>query len=186
MSEQKIIILPDDSTAASIQTVTGWVSRLGHFFGSGQQSESMARYDGSTHRKCDCGEIIDRNGYCRKCAGRREDEKFAKMEHRPWNGTDALYSQALDRYFFDESELDDYCEDQEATPESLQLIICEPKKAYKIDPMDIYKDIMPDERDDLPTDIQDAFDELNRAIDESTSVISWFPGKYAAEIGGAL
>ena len=48
MNDIKKIILPESPEAASIQTVTGWVSSNGRYWGN---DEHMARYDGSTHRK---------------------------------------------------------------------------------------------------------------------------------------
>jgi len=48
--EPEKIVPYDSAEAASIQTVTGWVSRSGRFWGN---DEHMARYDGCTHRKCD-------------------------------------------------------------------------------------------------------------------------------------
>jgi len=177
--EGQEVIFPDSEKAASLQTVTGWVSRLGHFYGNDEQ---LARYDGSTHRKCDCGEVIERNGYCWKCYERKENDKFLKMERKEWNGTDALYDRIGERFFFSESDLDDYCYENETTPDALELIICVPQEAYTVDPVEIYEDILPEDNYELPADIKDAFDDLNRAIEESKSVISWIPGKYAAII----
>ena len=47
---EKQIIMEDSPEAASIQTVTGWVSRTGRFWGN---DERMARFDGSTHNRRD-------------------------------------------------------------------------------------------------------------------------------------
>lgn len=179
---EEIVILPNDERAASIQTVTGWVSRTGHYFGLGPQSEDMARYDGSTHRKCDCGRIIAKNGYCRECHDRREREKFDKMERKPWNGTDALYSQSEDRYFFDGDELDQYCEEEETTPEALRLIICVPTYAHGIDPVEHYCNDLPEDRDEVPDEVREAFKELNDRLEEAKVILSWFPGEYAADL----
>ena len=61
-------ILYDSPEAASVQTVTGWVSSRGMFCGN---DEHMARHHGSTHRVCeknlDHGEHETR-GYCEVCA----------------------------------------------------------------------------------------------------------------------
>ncbi len=126
MSDNPMILM-DSPEAASIQTVTGWVSRRGMFFGNRPDSELMARYHGCTHRKCEkCGELVDIHSHCHPCHAKAEIEKYGKMERRQWNGTDALYSQAVDHYFFDGDELDQYCEDKETTPKALRLIICVP------------------------------------------------------------
>ena len=47
---EKPIIMEDSPEAASIKTVTGWVSRTGRFCGD---DERMARFDGSTHNRRD-------------------------------------------------------------------------------------------------------------------------------------
>ncbi|MDX5626641.1 MULTISPECIES: hypothetical protein [unclassified Brenneria] len=43
------IILRDSEEAASIKTVTGWVSAKGRVYGD---NEDLARYDGATHQRC--------------------------------------------------------------------------------------------------------------------------------------
>jgi hypothetical protein len=186
MDEKKVIdiILPDDPRAASIMTVTGWVSRTGHFFGSRSDSEHMARYDGSTHRKCEgCGAIIDKSGYCRVCHAEREIEKFNKMEKRPWNGTDTLYSFSSDEYFFSQEDLDDHCDNEGVTPAELRLVICVPTYATPIDPVEHYCDDLPEDRDEVPGEVADAFKELNDRLIEAKVILSWSPGRYAADLG---
>ena len=84
MRETDKIILPGDPEAASIQTVTGWVSENGYFYGDKPNSEGLARYDGSTHRKCDCGETIKKNSYCRKCHTKKRDAIFDGMKKVEW------------------------------------------------------------------------------------------------------
>jgi hypothetical protein len=175
--EEKKIILSDSDEAASVQTVTGWVSRDGLFFG---KDERAARYAGSTHRKCDkCGTVIDKNSYCRDCHAKGEIAKYDKMERRGWNGSDALYSQAVDQYFFSADELDQYCKDEETVPENLRLIICVPATAGVVNPRDIYESDLAEDGE-IPLEVQDAFDELNARLTENKTILSWFPGKYAA------
>lgn len=179
MDDDSNVILPEDERAASIKNITGWVSRLGHFYGDGPHAEHDARYDGSTHRKCDCGRIIDRNGYCHHCHAERELEKYNKMERKEWNGTDGLYSQVADEYFFDEDSLMAHCEENEIQPDGLRLIICEPTYPHLIDPHDEYCDDLPEDGE-VPDEILDIFKELNEALRESKVILSWYPGKFAA------
>jgi len=180
MNDKKMI-LQDSPEAASIQTVTGWVSRLGHFFGSGPDAERMARFDGCTHKKCEqCGEVTPVRSYCRPCSDKREIEKYEKMERVAWSGIGALYSQALDRYFFGD-EIYQYLEDEGVSPESLRLIICVPTYATGIDPNDHYYDDLAEDGED-PAEVQAAFDELNARLRESKEILSWSPGRYAADM----
>jgi hypothetical protein len=180
MNDNTNVILLEDERAASIKTVTGWVSRLGHFYGAGPHAEHNARYDGSTHHKCDCGRIIDnRDGYCRHCHDIRYIEKYNKMERKEWNGTDVLYSQVADEYFFDKDSLMAYCEENEIQPDELRLIICEPTYPHLINPHDEYCNDLPEDGE-VPDEILDIFEELNEALKESKVILSWYPGKFAA------
>lgn len=173
------IILPDSEEAASIKTVTGWVSRNGHFWGD---DERMARYDGSTHKKCEeCGKIIPMASYCTNCHARKEIEKYNKMERKEWNEADALYSFSADQYFFSRTDLSDYCENEGVLPDDLLLVICEPSYATTVDPADYYQDELPEDGE-VPFAVQEAFDELNAKLEENKTILSWFPGKYAAII----
>ena len=174
------IILPSSDQAASFQTVSGWVSRNGHFFGN---DERLARYDGSTHRECPkCSKVIEKNNYCRDCHANGEIEKYQKMERREWNGTDGLYSQAHDKWFFGYDELSDYCEwNHVVSLDDLRLIICQPVYAREIDPLEFYESDLPEDGE-VPSDLFAAFEELNKTIRESKIILSWVTGKYAAII----
>ena len=117
MSEQ--IIAYDSAEAASIQTVTGWVSRTGIFFGN---DEHMARYDGCTHRQCGkCSALIPVHSYCRDCADKASIEKYASMPRADWNGSDMLYSKAHDVWFQDADYLADYCDEHSCTWNGLRM-----------------------------------------------------------------
>jgi len=176
----EMIILPSSDKAASFKTVSGWVSRAGHFFGD---DEHLARYDGSTHRECEkCGKVIDKYGYCRDCHVKNEIEKYQKMERQKWNETDVLYSQSQDKYFFSRCELGDYCEDEGIEPIDLLLIICQPIYATEIYPEEYYEDSLPDDGGEVPDDLRAVFNTLNAFIREGKIVLSWTPGKYAAII----
>lgn len=181
MSESNVI-LPGDERSASVKTVTGWVSRLGHFYGDGHDAERAARYDGSTHRICEtCGKVVDRHSYCHPCSVNRELEKYNSMERRDWNGTDGLYSQVADEYFFDEDSLMSHCEENEIQLSELRLIICEPTYPHLIDPTDEYCDDLPEDGE-VPDEILDAFDKLNEILRQTKCILSWYPGKFAAEV----
>ena len=177
------IILPSSDEAASIKTVTGWMSRNGRFFGDDEQ---LARYDGSTHRECSiCGKTIFKHEYCHDCHTKANIEEYQKMERREWNGTDGLYSQAKDKWFWSYEELDDYIVYKNTTVDKLLLIIGCPVYAREIDPSEYYEGDLPDEGD-LPEDLLLAFEELNKYIRESKIILSWEQGKFAASnsVGG--
>jgi hypothetical protein len=173
------IILSESPEAAKLETVTGWVSRRGFFYG---KDERLARYDGSTHRPCsECGELIEKNGYCRPCHAKKEIAKFEAMPRKKWDGVGMLYSDAEDRYFYGMDDVDDYCDSEEVKPEALRLIICEPTYAGEVDAAEFYENDLPEEGD-VPRELQEAFDELNEFIRESKIILSWHPGKFALDL----
>ncbi|MFJ2989996.1 hypothetical protein ACIPF8_19190 [Collimonas sp. NPDC087041] len=175
MSKPELMVLYSSPEAASIQTVTGWVSRTGQFWGN---DEHMARYCGSTHKVCACGDIVNQNSFCRKCADMRSTAKYAAMERRPWDGEAMLYSDAADEYFCDLSEANDHAIDNGMTLAELRLIICEPTFAREIDGNDHFCDDLPEDGE-LPAEISDAFDMLNEVIRNCKKPLSWSPGQYA-------
>ena len=184
---EKPIIMEDSPEAASIKTVTGWVSRTGRFWGD---DERMARFDGSTHRRCECGEVVGQHSYCRICSERKEVEKFEAMPEAEWDGVAMLYSQVADQYFRDENELADYCSDcdEPCTPDDLRLIICKPNYLREVDLCEDNCDEMPEDGDEscLPDAVQEALEVLNKAIRESRTpeqAISWSPGKTKPKAG---
>ena len=173
MNEPQKVILPDSLEAATYQTVSGWVSRRGFFYGA---DERLARYDGSTHRPCtECGELIEKQGRCRPCATKKQIAKYLEMPRKKWDGVGMLYSDSEDRFFSGMDDVEDYCASEEVSPESLRLIICVPVYAREIDPNEHYESDLPDEGE-LPADLQKAFDELNKFIREGKVILSWQPG----------
>ncbi len=176
MSNEEKIIPYDSPEAASIGTATGWVSRLGSFYGN---NERMARYDGCTHIKCaGCESLIPVRGSlrCDPCLIKHYIERWKAMPREEWNGTDMLYSQNKDRYFQDIDDLADFCEENECAPDSLRLIICEPVYLSEIDEDHWFDDLA--EGQELPAEVLDAINQLNDAI-RKQGPVSWRPGNFA-------
>lgn len=69
------VIMRDSPEAASLQTVSGWVSRHGRFFGS---DESIARYDGCTHVACSrCGAATEKRWTaCTECRSQNSNPRW--------------------------------------------------------------------------------------------------------------
>ncbi|MGJ0580578.1 DNA N-6-adenine-methyltransferase, partial [Xenorhabdus bovienii] len=81
----KTVVMHDSSEAASIKTVTGWVSRDGQFWGD---DERMARYCGATHRQCENNPnhpIIAMRDYCELCHTEERHNRFNAMERQQWD-----------------------------------------------------------------------------------------------------
>lgn len=177
-TNQTPIILTDSDEAASIRTVTGWVSRDGLFFGSNEQS---ARYHGASHRKCQtCGGIIEKATFCRPCHEKNMEAKYLSLPREPWNGEGLLFSRAFDDYTSDPfdflEEKISYQEEGEEpwTLERLQFQLCKPAIAWEIDPNDYYEGHLPEEGE-VDSAVEAAFEELNAKLRELKSVLSWSP-----------
>ena len=172
MADQPIVMY-DSPEAASIRTVTGWVSRHGQWWGD---NEDAARYGGCTHRPCrDCGEPAERSYLiCIACREKAASERFAAMPRKAWDGEAMVYSVVTDRYYSDPDEAYDDLEDGQ-TLEDLGLVICEPNLC-QLD-SDYWSDDLPDEGcDETPGWLEDAVAAFNEAV--RGKVLSWSPGKF--------
>jgi len=163
--------------AASIQTVTGWVSSNGQFWGN---DEHMARWAGCTHLACKgCGTPIEKNGWtiCGECRQKKDDADFDALERRPWDGKDTLYSETYDAYFFSAEDVLERMDDEGCSVDDLRLRICTPNYASEIEG-DQWSDDLPEDGE-LPAELEAAMDALNAVI-KKLPPLSWSPGKVAA------
>lgn len=173
MSEAKTVVMYDSEEAASIKTVTGWVSRNGTFWGN---DERMARYDGSTHMVCECGDVVANRSYCQKCSASREHRKYLAMPRVEWDGVAPLNLHGTDTYFSDIDSLIDHCVNAGCQPKDLPLVICVPKYAGEIDANEHYADDLPKDGE-IPAVLEEAFQVLNAAIKACTEPLCWYPGQ---------
>jgi hypothetical protein len=177
MREEEKIILYDSDEAAVYEerTLKGWWSKLpGNQQRFWKDDEHMARYDGCTHRKCDCGELTKKHyTACQACREKKDIEKYNKLESIEWDGETPIYSDSHDEYFFDLDILLDFAEDREVDIEDLRLILCVPQYANQID-YDYFCDQLPEDGD-LPADIEKAMNVFNEVI-KNSKPLSWYPG----------
>lgn len=174
--EKELVVFPDDEIAAKKMTVTGWVSRNGRFYG---QDEHKARYDGSTHGKCDCGNKMSKGWTkCNSCSRKSDIERYKAYPFEEWDGKKPVYSDSRDKYFYDASEIEEYCEENEIEPSQLMLLICESNYLNEID-SSIWEDELPEDGD-IPKELQDKLNELNQFI-ETLPAISYSPSKIRTE-----
>lgn len=178
MEIQEQVVLYDSPEAAAIATVTGWQARTGEFWGN---NEHMARYCGSTHKRCDgCGEVIAKSNWCTPCRDAKQKAKFASFERKPWDGEVPLNLFDTDTYFFDEDALRDYCADHDLKAEELDLVLCEPNYATLLDPYEVYQDLLGEDCE-VPAPLVAAFDVLNVAIAACKEALSWEPSETAVD-----
>lgn len=174
MSE-KNVVLYDSDEAAQLKTVTGWVSRDGHYYGN---EENIARYAGSTHKKCDCGSVVEKGSRCRACESKRRTDAYYALPMETWDGTQPIALWDDDRFFFDEDSFLDFLFDmKQGTPGDIpevQAVLCTPHRLGLIS-IDNWADDLPDDGE-LPPAVAAKVDELNEAI-KAAPVASWFPGK---------
>lgn len=169
MKDEKIVMYESDE-AAQIKAVTGWVSRTGHFYG---ENESTARYDGCTHRLCDCGHVISKSRIqCDCCYSKIARERYLALPFREYDGS-PVYHADSEEYFFDEGSMIDFMEDHEL--EEIDLYFCVTQAWTRVD-SDVWESIMPEDEYDLPNELQAALDNLNAVI-EKLPPCSYYPGK---------
>lgn len=174
------IVMIDSTEAAQYLTdIKGWVSRCGHYFGNGSNSEKMARYAGCTHVACvHCGRpALKGFAACPECRALAWIAQYESMPRAEWDGKAMIYSDARDRYYNSPDDAADDLEDGE-TMADLRLMICEPNYVRQID-QDFCYDELPEDGD-IPDEVAAAIDEFNRAV--SGIVLSWSPGKFALAV----
>lgn len=171
--ETEEIILDTDDKAAQLKTVTGWVSREGQFFG---QDESLARFAGCTHRKCNSCENITNKSWliCESCRHKKNAEEYKNMSFKEWDKNEPICTLDGDKYFFEEDELQIYCEENEIDPEDLMLVICEGNYPSTIHE-DYWQDDLPEDGE-IPEELQKKVDEINALI-KTLPPLSYYPSK---------
>jgi len=174
------IILPESPEAAVYrEDIKGWVSRRGLFFGDGEAGEVRARLDGATHNSCqECTGTTERpHTLCKECSAKRQKKRYEAMPFREWDGKAVLVLFNDDKYFREQEEVEDYCDEFGIDPKDLMLVICEPVYCREIDPADYYHDIIPEDGE-LPRYVEDAFRKLNQTLTETKIPVSWTQGKF--------
>lgn len=185
MGDNKIIT-PDSPEAAQYRTdIRGWVSRNGKFYGENGHAEHVARYEGSTHLRCEgCGALYPKSYWmvCDDCRAKRDAERYLARPRARWDGKAMLYSEVLDRFFDSPDDADDWAsleDDENPMPlEEMRLVICEPDYARTID-SDYWADQLPEDGE-IPSDLEAALNSFNEAI--SGILLSWEPGRYALDL----
>jgi len=168
MTKEKVILITDPE-AASERTLTGWVSRDGHFWG---KDERMARWSGCTHIICECGKPTPKSyTKCDDCREKAYCERYLALPVADaGDGPFCVYQD--DRYFWSLQEVYDYCYDEDIKPSSLMLVLAEPHYARQVDE-DYWSDDLPEDGE-LPDDIATALKALNDVIRARKEPSCWY------------
>lgn len=90
-----------------------------------------------------------------------------------------------DKYFWDEDDVLEWCEDHGIDdPSTLQLVICEPQYPHAISGSDMYCDLLPEDREleDVAPILAAAIEAVNKVIAERAEILCWMPGKYGTSV----
>jgi hypothetical protein len=177
MKEEKIIMYdsPEAASCEIMHDVPVWTSRTGFKF-YGNDAEHLARYEGCTHRKCErCGKITSRYyTLCDSCMKEDDDKKFYSFPVVEWKKDMPVCRYRDDAYFWDMDGITDYCEENDIKPSELQLVLCEPVYAKKIDFESCYEDDLPEDSE-LPEEIAEQAEKYNSWIHEHHVILSYSP-----------
>lgn len=166
MKKEEKVILYDSEEAAQKVQVWAWKDSKGYY----HFNEGSARYSGSTHMACECGELM-RVGYtkCPKCSEISRKEKFLKQPFEEWDLTSMVCTDYGHDYFSSEEEVIEYLEENDL--QEIDLLIATP-----LDFSEVREDYWDDElgeEGELPEEMRKALDALNKIIREQTTSLYW-------------
>lgn len=172
MKDDKIVMYDTDEAATFRTNLSGWVTGDGLYYG---KDEHIARWAGCTHIKCECGGIREKNyTVCEDCRRKNSNDRYNALPFVKWDGVTPLTEWDGDKYFFDEDDIAEYCEDNEMKSSDLMLVICDPVYLSQIRE-DYWCDDLPEEGE-LPPAIEKLVKELNEAIKKEAPAC-WKQGK---------
>lgn len=173
MKKEEKIIMYDSPEAAEMRTgISGWVSSTGRFWG---QDEHMARWEGSTHKKCEeCGTVHEKMwAYCPECYKKKRREQFFKLPEVPFDQVECCMIWDDDTFFFSpQDDIPEYCADHDIDPADLMMEVCEAKTELSKVGEDYWQDELPEDHD-LPPEIQTALNTLNEVIKKHSPTVWW-------------
>lgn len=183
------IILYTDDKAASLKTVSGWVSRNNRFYGS---NEHLARIDGCTHRiceKCNVAVIEKKYHICRDCYKAGMIELFMQRPADAWANTEVpVYSHIEEMHFYDLYEFIDFCckkgiikkecntdisvSTLSEAAEKLLIELCNPVGLVKISEESIMPALIDNEIEvKIPNAVINAIETFNKIIEKYNTVL---------------
>jgi hypothetical protein len=176
--EEKIILPTDENVVKWVENISGWVDNSGRFWGI---DKDMAIYSSITHKVCKCGELMEKHyTACYKCRHKADVERYNNLPFKEWDGKSLVYSKLAEKYFSDESEIWDYCEELEIKSDDMMFVLCDPCYIPELTG-EQWDDLLPEDSDGFPKEVQDAINAFNLAAKDFPP-LSWFPSKTRTNI----
>jgi hypothetical protein len=173
MKEDRVIF-SDSPEAATLVMVELWKSSRGKYYS--KKDEAVARRDGATHIKCECGNVTEKMWTsCKVCRDKRQAERYAKLSVVEWDGKTPLCLYRDDEFFYSIEDIEAYCEEYEVSVEDLCFVLCERMKPPQVDVDSLFEDHLTDEISDIPDEIYKAAKEFNAILSEYAPKI-WVEG----------
>ena len=169
-------ILYDSDQAAEFKTVQCWVARNGFL----TTDEHHARFVGSTHNKCKCGQIVCKPfKLCPKCEEKEYFAKFATFKEKDYNGEPvAVYSYikngkqikpGWENILWNEDQIFHFAEFYVTQFEDLKLVYATPMDIPHLEADEIYEGYTWEDwkPNCLPEAVHAAIEHLNLVMEES-------------------
>lgn len=143
-----------------------------------------------THDDCqDCGEEFEKrftyDKTCQKCQSKQEKIKYEKLILVDWDGKSALFDfETDDKYFFDISEVAEYCEENEIDPKDLKLVTCT-KSSFSPINLDFLTEEVVHEYWEPSKEFEEKLKEFNQWL-VSQDTCTWFPSNLRIDISKLL
>lgn len=176
--KEKIILFDEPGLVVYRTDLRGWSGPNNLYYGDGEEGERRARYGNCTHRRCTCGEIYPKDGFCRTCSSKKSQENFLLLEAVPWDEKSTMCFRNDDVFFQDMNEFIEWCIENEVEDMStIQLMLCEQKFVFT----EVNIDELNEEYTDgelgvshYHPDVAQKVAELNTLLRETKSQL-WFP-----------
>jgi len=123
--KEEVRFFDDPNLVEYRKNLEGWTGPDGLYHGKGDVGEQRARYANSTHKKCECGNVYEKNSYCRPCSEKSSMECFLKLEEVEWDGVSMMCLRYDNQFFSDMYDVHEYCENNEIDIKELELMHCE-------------------------------------------------------------
>lgn len=175
--EQEVVMFEDDDCAEYVENISGWIDRHGYFWADKEQA---ARWSGSTHKYCRCGEIHKKTATCcESCHQKKRKSLYDSFPKVLWDKKTPITLFDTDAFFYDEDDVYDYARENDVLLKDLKFQLCRPMYYSEIDE-DVILDSFPE---DFAGDnnVMTALELLNNAINAANEGITgaWEPDNVA-------